>query len=72
VAVSTRKGDTHYVHILENISDWVRLSGVPDSVTHAHLLRDDSAVDMRREGDQVILNIADERRDPLDTVVVLM
>jgi alpha-L-fucosidase len=29
VSVSTRKGDTHYVHILKNMSDSVTLSGVP-------------------------------------------
>ncbi len=69
--VSTRKGDTHYVHILENISDWVRLPGVPDSVSSACLLRDGAAVAMERKDDQVILNVPDERRDGLDTVVVL-
>jgi alpha-L-fucosidase len=69
--VSTRKGDTHYVHLLENVSDWVRLRGVPDSVTGAHLLRDGAAVKMERNGAEVILSVPDERRDPLNTVVVL-
>jgi alpha-L-fucosidase len=69
--VSTRKGDTHYVHLLENLSDWVRLPGVPDTVTSAHLLSDDSAVEMKRAGDQVILSVPEDRRDALDTVVVL-
>ena len=69
--VSTRKGDTHYVHILENVSDWVRLSGVPDSITSARLLRDGAPVELTRNGDQVILNVPDERRYPFDTVVVL-
>ncbi|MBZ0303199.1 MAG: alpha-L-fucosidase [Anaerolineae bacterium] len=70
-AVSTRKGDTHYVHLLENVSDWTRLKGVPDTVTSARLLRDGSAVEMTQDGDQVILNVPDERRDGFDTVVVL-
>jgi alpha-L-fucosidase len=69
--VSTRRGDTHYVHLLETISDSVRLRGVPDSVTSARLLRDGSAVEMERNGDEVILNVPDERRDSLNTVVVL-
>jgi alpha-L-fucosidase len=69
--VSTRKGDTHYVHILDNISDWVRLNGVPDTITSARLLCDGAPVEMNRSGDQVILNVPDERRDPYDTVVVL-
>lgn len=69
--VSTRKDNTHYVHILDNVSDWVRLSGVPDTVSSAHLLRDGAPVELTRSGDQVILNVPDERRDPFDTVVVL-
>lgn len=78
--VSTRKGDTHYVHILQNVSDWVPLSGVPEGVTKAYLLRDGSPVPIEwrekngfigeREG-KFALVVPEAKRDPLDTVVVL-
>ncbi len=79
-AVSTRKGDTHYVHILENISDWVPLASLPDGVTRAHLLRDGSPVELRvkeknhfigQREDEIALVVPEAARDPLDTVVVL-
>lgn len=71
VAVSTRKGDTHYVHILENGSDWVTLTGVPEMVTQARLLKTGAAVEMRRKDDKTTLVVPDEARDLYDTVVVL-
>ncbi len=70
-AVSTRKGDTHYVHILENVSDWVTLSGVPESVTQARLLKTGAAVEMLPKDGKRVLVVPDALRDPLDTVVVL-
>ncbi len=71
VSVSTRKGDTHYIHILNNISDSVTLTGVPDSVQQAHLLKGGAAVTLERRDGKVILTVPDEQRDPMDTVVVL-
>jgi alpha-L-fucosidase len=71
VTVSTRKGDTHYVHILENLSDWVTLTGVPESVTQARLLTTGTAVEILRSDGKTVLVVPDEVRDPLDTVVVL-
>jgi alpha-L-fucosidase len=69
--VSTRKGNVQYVHVLEYLSDCLRLEGVPAEVTTARLLKDGSAVKLARQGDQVILTIPAEQRDPFDTVVAL-
>ncbi len=69
--VSTRRGDTHYVHLLNDISDCVTLTGVPAAIKQAHLLRDGTAVEIERQGDQVVLFVPPDQRDPLDTVVVL-
>ncbi len=78
--VSTRKGDTHYVHILDYISDNVTIGGVPEGVTKAHLLRDGSPVELEwqeknhfigQKEDKFVLYVPEERRDPLDTVIVL-
>jgi alpha-L-fucosidase len=71
VAVSTRRGDTHYVHLLDHISDTVTLTGVPDSVTSARLLRDGLEVSFERQDGKVLLTVPEDQRDPLNTVVVL-
>jgi alpha-L-fucosidase len=70
-SVSTRKGDTHYIHILENLSDEVALTNVPDAIKHARLLKDGSAVKLERRGEKLVLTVPEEQRDSADTVVVL-
>ena len=71
VSVSTRKDDTHYVHVLDYISDCVLLSDVPASVTQAHLLQSGEAVEMARQDNLLRLTIPEEQRSPYDTVVAL-
>ncbi len=69
--VSTRKGDTHYVHALDYTSDCVTLTGVPDSVKSARLLRDGSAIELQRRDNKCLLYVPEAQRDPIDTVIVL-
>jgi alpha-L-fucosidase len=69
--VSTCNGDTHYVHLLDAISDEVKLSGVPTTVTQARLLRDGATINLERRDDKLVLIVPEEKRDPIDTVVVL-
>lgn len=69
--VSTRNGNTHYVHVLDYISDCVKLKDVPESVTEARLLRDGSSVKLEHTEQETILYIPESKRDPFDTVVVL-
>ena len=69
--VSTRQGDTHYVHILANISDVISLKDVPKSVTQAHLLASGAPVLLEHREDAVRLTIPEVVRDTFDTVVVL-
>ena len=69
--VSTRKGDTHYLHILENISDWVTLPSLPEGVTSARLLRDGTPVSIEQRSDKYVLLVPDDQRDDFDTVIVL-
>jgi alpha-L-fucosidase len=71
VSVSTRKDETHYVHVLNYVSDSITLNEVPESVTQAHLLCNGEAVEMHQKNNTLILNIPEEQRDPYDTVVVL-
>jgi alpha-L-fucosidase len=70
-AVSTRNGDTHYVHILENISDCVTLSSVPETITKARLLRNGEAVEIEKQDSKLVLFVPEDQRDSFDTVVVL-
>jgi len=47
--VSTRRGDTHYLHILADVSDCVTVKGVPETIQSAHLLATRQAVDLERQ-----------------------
>jgi len=69
--VSTRAGDTHYVHVLNNTSDCITLKDVPDSITSARLLSDGSPVEIVQRGEQWQVLVPEEQRDPIDTVLVL-
>ncbi len=69
--VSTRKGDTHYLHVLDYTSDCVTVKGVPENLQQARLLRDGNTISLERRDDAVILTIPADQRDPFDTVVVL-
>ncbi len=71
VTVSTRKGDTHYLHILHDVSDCVTVTGVPASVRQARLLSSGAAVQIEHRDDKVVLCIPEEQRVDFDTVVVL-
>jgi alpha-L-fucosidase len=69
--VSTRRGDAHYVHVLNDISDNVTLVGVPAGVQSARLLRDGTPLEMLRRDDKTVLLIPEDVRGPFDTVVEL-
>jgi alpha-L-fucosidase len=69
--VSTRRGDAHYVHVLNDISDNVTLVGVPAGVQAARLLRDGTPLEMLRRDDKTVLLIPEDVRGPFDTVVEL-
>jgi len=70
--VSTRRGDSHYIHILEDTSDYVTLRGVPETITAAGLLRDGASLVLERQDDTTTtLLVPAEIRDPPDTVILL-
>jgi alpha-L-fucosidase len=68
--VSTRRDNTHFVHVLEYNSDYARLTGVPMGVNSAALL-DGSSVKMFTKDEETVLVIPAELRDPYCTVVRL-
>jgi alpha-L-fucosidase len=69
--VSTRKGNTHYVHLLGYKSDTHKLTGVPENIKQAHLLNGGAAIEFQRQDGTFVLTVPQEQRDPFDTVVVL-
>ncbi|MBK9745269.1 MAG: alpha-L-fucosidase [Chloroflexi bacterium] len=70
-SVSTHAGSMHYVHVLNPISDELVLTGVPETVSSARLLRDDTPLELYRRGAETVVALPFELCDPLDTVVVL-
>jgi alpha-L-fucosidase len=69
--VSTRRGDVHYVHVLDDVTDGVTLTGVPADVESARLLRDGTPLKMLRHDDNTVILIPEDVRDPFDTVIEL-
>jgi alpha-L-fucosidase len=69
--VSTRRGDTHYVHVLDYVSDCVRLKDLPETVTQAQLLRDGSPLRIERMDGAALIPLAPDAYDPFDTVIEL-
>lgn len=66
---STRSGDIHYLHVLDYLSDCVRLKGAPE--LKASLLRDGAALKTKYADGTLTISIPPEKRDAHDTVVVL-
>jgi alpha-L-fucosidase len=70
--VTTRKGDTVYVHVLDWPDPVLALprAALGRAVKKASLLADGTAVPVTASADAVSLQLG-ARRDPLDTIVVL-
>ena len=68
--VSTRKGDVHYVHALNYVSDCLKLKGLGGSYT-ATIVGNGATVKCERKGEELVITIPPEARYPYDTVVRL-
>ena len=68
--VSTSKGDIHYIHVLNYVSDCITLKGLSGNY-QATLLSDGSPVKSVLKEDTLVLTIPPEQRDPINTVVEL-
>jgi alpha-L-fucosidase len=69
--VSTQRGDTHYLHVLDYVSNGVNIKQMPDTVTSAKLLRDNSPLTLQPYETGYFIDLPLELRDPYDTVIVL-
>jgi alpha-L-fucosidase len=68
--VTTRKGDTVFVHVLDWSDPVLALPRLPRAVSKAYRLADKSPVNVTPVSDGLALRLGAER-DPLDTIVVL-
>lgn len=64
-------GDTHYIHVLDYVSDCVTLRDVPTQLTKAALLKDGSPVKLTWREENPILTILPQQRNEADTVIRL-
>lgn len=69
--VTTCTGDTHYIHVLDYVSDCVTLRDVPMQLTKAASLKDGSPLRLTRRGENMFLTIPPQQRDQADTVIQL-
>jgi alpha-L-fucosidase len=71
-AVSTRRGDVHYLHLLNYVSDCVTVA-LPEGVEMrlSASLTDGTPVAAKQIGGKLTLTIPADKRDVMDTVVML-
>jgi alpha-L-fucosidase len=69
--VSTHKDGVHYIHVLQYLSDCIKLEGVPQSVKSAELLSEGKPLTMLSKDGMLEICIPPDLRNPFDTVVVL-
>ena len=69
--VTTQRGDTHYLHVLDDVSDGVYIKKVPEKITSATLLRDNSPLTFEPYEQGYFIDLPRWLRDPYDTVIAL-
>jgi alpha-L-fucosidase len=69
--VTTRKGNTVYVHVLDLTDASLLLPSLPAPVRSARLLNGGRAIDVKSGDFGVVLTIPPDAIDPIDTIVVL-
>jgi alpha-L-fucosidase len=70
-AVSTRRGPTHYLHVLDDVSDCVKVRGAPNYIARATWLQDASSVGLERGERETTLTLTPSQRGPFSTVIKL-
>lgn len=71
LTVSTQKDGTHYLHVLDYVSDGVLVKDAPAGIQHAFAVKDGSELALERHGDDLLVVIPEALRDPYDTVIAL-
>jgi alpha-L-fucosidase len=68
--VSTRKGNTIYLHIMDWLDDALTLPVIPAKIVGSRVLSGGKA-EVRQTAGGLVLSVAKRDRQPLDTIVVL-
>ena len=69
--MTTQKGDTVYVHLLDWDDAVLALPALPRRVKSARLLKDGRPVGVQQTASGLALSVPAGERDPYDTVVVV-
>ena len=69
--VSTRRDAVHYVHVLDYLSDGVKLEQVPAPIQKARLLHTGQELVVEQNETETLILIPEEARDPHNTVIEL-
>jgi alpha-L-fucosidase len=69
--VTTQRGSTVYVHVLDWNQPVLALAGLPRPVRTAKLLRDGSSVEFSAVKGSLVLKIPEPQSDEIDRVIVL-
>lgn len=69
--VSTHKDGIHIIHVLQYLSDCIKLESVPESIKSAYLLSEGTPLSRQWKDGKLEICIPPALRDPFDTVVVL-
>lgn len=68
--VSTEKGTTVYLHVLDWKDDYLALPQLP-GVREAHLFGSEKKLELKKLAGGLLLRLPSDQRDPIDTIVVL-
>ena len=69
--VTTQRGSTVYVHVLDWNEPLLALAGVQGRVRSAKLLRDGSSVEFSTVKSGLVMNLPEPKADEVDRIVVL-
>jgi len=69
--VTTQRGSTVYVHVMDWNQPVLALSGIPRAVRLAKLLRDGSSVEFSTVKGGLVLKVPEVRADEVDRVIAL-
>jgi len=68
--VSTRKGNTIYLHVMDWFGDWVKLPPLPRKVLRSRVLSGGKA-EIRQSESNLQVSVLEPDRQPIDTIVAL-
>ncbi|MBN1563062.1 MAG: alpha-L-fucosidase [Anaerolineae bacterium] len=69
--VSTQREATHYIHVLDYVSDGVVLKQAPTTIQHAQLLANGQELMLEWQGEDLLIVLPEDGRDFYNTVIEL-